>query len=288
MTASYALLSELETTFDTLNAATNALCQHIEHNPPRIWQLAPEPSTTPAAWLCHALTDFWYTDGQDGRVTRNYIGIVAADAALMEKIHAVNTAKDAFGALIGQIKHTHPEQLSSLKASLPARSSLLNEHLRADGLIRLHLKQCWRRVPVVKDPVARVRMAWYTSGRSIKRLTVAEAERMLLKLDTDAPHIRIQYQQLAALPSDEPLAQVQLQAPVMRANLFYVEPLEDGRVRQAMNVPLPLFVSDHAGRLPHINQPPAQPPVTRTRAKRRDTKLEETPYLPSLRIYRYQ
>lgn len=288
MPQQYALMAELEAAFDQLDALTATLCDHLERHPPLIWQRQSSAPLTPVEWLRHALTDFWYEDGQDGRVTRNYIGVVAADPALMAHVHAVNAAKDDFGTLIGRVKEAHPDQLSTMKASLPTRSRLLNEHLKADGLIRLHLKQCWRRIPTVEDPVARVRLAWYTSGRSIKRLSVADAEALLLKMDTAAPHIQIQYRQLAALPSDEVLAQVQLQAPVMRANLFYTEPLDDGRTRQAMNIALPLFVPDHAHRLPHINQPPEHPPATRTRAKRRDTRLEDDPYLPSLRVYRYR
>ncbi|BBI61585.1 hypothetical protein HSBAA_28910 [Vreelandella sulfidaeris] len=92
--------------------------------------------------------------------------------------------------------------------------------LRRNGLARLHLKQSWRQLPIAQAPVSRVRFAWYSSGRSIKRLTVQEAERKLIQLDTDAPHIRIQLRKLASIPSGEILAQVQTQAPLMRANLF--------------------------------------------------------------------
>ncbi|WP_340162861.1 hypothetical protein [Billgrantia tianxiuensis] len=39
---------------------------------------------------------------------------------------------------------------------------------------------------MAEAPVARVRLAWYSSGRSIKRLTVREVEKKLLALDSDA------------------------------------------------------------------------------------------------------
>ena len=55
-----------------------------------------------------------------------------------------------------------------------------------------------------------------------------------------------------------------------------------------MNVPLPLFIPSPEGRLPPHNVPADAPPPTRTRAKRADTKLEDTPFLPSLRAYRYR
>jgi len=40
--------------------------------------------------------------------------------------------------------------------------------------------------------------------------------------------------------------------------------------------------------LPHIKMPPLEPPAQRTRAKRRDEKLESDVFLPSLRVYRYR
>ena len=68
----------------------------------------------------------------------------------------------------------------------------------------------------------------------------------------------------------------------------FLEPLDDGRTRRAMNIALPLFVPSPDGRLPDHNLPPLAPPEQRTRARRRDEKLEEAPFLPSLRVYRYR
>ncbi len=55
-----------------------------------------------------------------------------------------------------------------------------------------------------------------------------------------------------------------------------------------MNVALPLFIPAPDGRLPDHNLPPLQPPEARTRARRRDERLEDEPFLPSLRVYRYR
>ncbi|MCE8018892.1 DNA replication terminus site-binding protein [Halomonas sp. MCCC 1A11036] len=281
----YRLLAELELAFDRLIESTEALLEAYVASPYEAWAFQAEASTE---WLRRALLDFWYTDGQDGRATRSHVGLIAADDILMARVAEVNATKAEFAERLARIKAEHPPLLAEAKAVLPFRHPQLHDHLRGSGLARLHLKQCWRAVPVAEAPVARVRLAWYSSGRSIKRLTVREVEKKLLALDSEAPHVRIQLRKLAALPSSEPLAQVQRQAPLMRANLFYCEPLEDGRTRRAMNVALPLFLPAPRGRLPDHNQPPAAPPQGRTRARRSDEKLEETPYLPSLRIYRYR
>ncbi|WP_412031226.1 DNA replication terminus site-binding protein [Halomonas sp. LR3S48] len=281
----YRLLAELEVAFDMLIERTEALLEAYAASPAEDWAFRVEASTE---WLRRALLDFWYTDGQDGRATRSHVGLIAADDTLMTRVAEVNAAKTEFAERLARIKAEDPPLLAEAKAVLPFRHPQLHDHLRGSGLARLHLKQCWRAIPMAEAPVARVRLAWYSSGRSIKRLTVQEVEKKLLALDSDAPHVRIQLRKLAALPSSEPLAQVQSQAPLMRANLFYCEPLEDGRTRRAMNVALPLFLPAPRGHLPDHNLPPATPPPNRTRARRSDEKLEETPYLPSLRIYRYR
>ncbi|WP_458525822.1 DNA replication terminus site-binding protein [Onishia taeanensis] len=294
----YRLLAELEAAFDTIIDRIEALVHHYrEKNRVLSREQGPEKRadawalhhpTPDADWLRSALLDFWYQDGQDGRVTRSYIGLIAADARMLEQVAEVNQAKDAFARILSEIREHAADLIPEIKAILPFRHPTLHAHLIGQGLARLHLKQCWRSLPVANAPLSRVRLAWYSSGRSIKRLSVREAETKLLALDVDAPHIRIQLKQLAGIPDGEPLAQVQKQAPLMRANLFFSEPLADGRERRAMNVALPLFIPSADGRLPHHNAPLPSPQEKRTRAKRSDERLEDTPFLPSLRVYRYR
>jgi len=285
-TRSYRLLAELEHAFDDLLDAVAALVDTWQASALPAWRFGDGQAS--ADWLRHALLDVWYQDGQDGRATSSHIGIVAADEATLAQAARVNQYKDVFAGIIANIRRDSPSLIPEIKAILPFRHPQLHTHLAGTGLARLHLKQCWRALPVAEAPVARVRMAWYASGRSITRLSVQEAEQRLLALDSNAPHIRIQLKRLAGIPSSEPLARVQTQAPLMRANLFYTEPLDDGRQRRAMNVALPLLLPSVSGRLPDHNQPPLTPPSQRLRAKRRDERLEQTAFLPSLRIYRYR
>lgn len=284
--SAYHLLLQLEQQFDHLLETIEAAVSLYEQQQPTTWVFH---QTTPSKhWLREALFDMWHEQDQDGRETRNYIAIVATNDDLLTAIDAINQAKANFSALLQNIKQKFPATLSDAKHRLPKRHPHVDEVLRRNGLARLHLKQSWRQLPIAQAPVSRVRFAWYSSGRSIKRLTVQEAERKLLQLDTDAPHIRIQMRKLASIPSGEILAQVQTQAPLMRANLFFTEPLEDGHTRRALNAAMPIFVPDNNQRLPHINLPTLQPPTTRTRARRSDEKLEQDVFLPSLRVYRYR
>ncbi|WP_447556484.1 DNA replication terminus site-binding protein [Vreelandella sp. EE22] len=282
----YHLFYELDALFDALMDAIDKAATRYEESSPLTWQL--ESSVHDSSWFRQALMDMWHVEGQDGRETRNYIAVIAADENLLVAVTAVNQAKSAISALISRIKALSPAALTQAKLRLPERHPHVDDVLRKSGMARLHLKQCWRHIPIAPAPVSRVRLAWYTSGRSIKKLSVQEAEKKLLQFDTDAPHIRIQLGKLAGIPSGETLAQVQAQAPLMRANLFFTEPLLDGHTRQALNIAMPLLVPAPEARLPHIKAPVTQIPGPRTRAKRRDEKLEAEPFLPSLRIYRYR
>lgn len=284
--SAYHMLLRLEQQFDHLLEAIEVGVSLYEQQQCATWVF--HQATPPSHWLREALFDMWHEQDQDGRETRNYIGIVAANDELLTAINAINYAKAGFSEQLQYIKQNYPESLSDAKSRLPIRHPHVDEVLRRTGLARLHLKQSWRQLPIAEAPVSRVRFAWYSSGRSIKRLSVQEAERKLLQLDNNAPHIRIQLSKLAGIPSGEVLAQVQTQAPLMRANLFFTEPLDDGHTRRALNAAMPIFVPENNHRLPHINSPALQPPTTRTRARRRDEKLEQEVFLPSLRVYRYR
>ncbi|WP_353960326.1 DNA replication terminus site-binding protein [Halomonas almeriensis] len=282
----YRLLAELEAVFDQLVERTDHLVDTWRQSRASAWSF--DTSRADATWLRRALLDFWYEDGQDGRSTRRYIGLVAANEAVMARLQEVNATKQQLGQLVAKIRRDVPGLIPEIKAVLPFRHPALHEHLSGAGLARLHLKQCWRSIPQAESEVSRVRLAWYRSGRSIKRLSVRDAELLLHELDTDAAHVRLQLDKLGRLQASEPLAQVQEQAPLMRANIFYSTPLEDGHSRKAMNIALPLFIPSENGQLPDVNQPPDSPPAQRSRAKRRDARLEETALLPSIRVYRYQ
>lgn len=287
-TPDYQHRHRLTLAFDQVIDRLTAVAEHVSARRSRLWRFHPDPALSEADWLRQALLDMWHLDGQDGRETRNYIGLVAADPVLIEKVSQANAAKQALSLCLQDIKAHSTEAYRQARHTLPRRHPDVESVMESSGLARLHLKQCWRQLPIAEAPVSRVRLAWYSSGRSIKRMSVRDAEAALLALDSEAAHVRIQLRRLAGIPDSECLAQVQTQAPLMRANLFYVEPLEDGHDRRALNAAMPIFVPENQGRLPHVKAPAPTPPTTRTRARRRDEKLESEPFLPSLRVYRYR
>jgi len=225
--------------------------------------------------------DLWHQDHGDGRRTRSCHGLIAADAQLLTAAEDVNQAKTAFRILLAEFK----EETTTLLETLGQRSQAVREALGSKGLARLHLKQCYRLIPVVERQPLRVGLNWYTSGRSIKRISVDQAQQLLLRMGVDKTHVQLQLDKLNRLNSDCPLAQIQPQAPLMRANLRY----QKAPLRQAMNLSLPLlFAYDPQQPFPEHNTPSLAPQMERLRQIRSDSRIDPEPFLPSLRIHLYR
>ncbi|SFB83164.1 DNA replication terminus site binding protein [Marinospirillum celere] len=288
MSTHYRLGSQLDSSFDDLVQRLQALQAGLEEEKGQCWMLGADDQTSSHRLLLNCLLDIWYLDGQDGRATRSYPGLVAVSSKNWQLLGEVNHAKVSFSHQLDLIRREFPDELPEARKRLAERHQALHAHLVDQGLARLHLKQTWRQLPGCELPVEQIRFSWYSSGRSIRRISVKEAEYRLLQMNTDAAHIEIQLKKLAGLSPGEPLAQVQSQAPLMRANLFFSDNQPGQPERKAMNIAMPLFLLNDEGRLPAFNQPSQEPPEARTRARRSDTKLEDEPFLPSLRVYRYR
>ena len=234
-------------------------------------------------------TDLWHQGEGDGRVTINCHGLIGANSKLIESAEQLNHAKLRFKQLVGSLKIKNPSVVNQL---LRRRSRALSQRLQRAGLARLHLKHCYRQVPILSAGCASVQFSWYSSGRSIKRISHQHSLDKLLKLNQSSEHVHIQIKKLSNLRPATRLAQVQTQVPVMRANAAW--PIERANepkkwLRKARNAPLPLLIHLEDNQvLPSFNQPDTQPPAERQRALRSDSVIETEPLLPSLRIHCYR
>ncbi len=287
-------VSELINTFDQLMQQNSTLIQALksanQYHPARCWVplTAQEEMAgiTPINKACQYFQDYWYQDGQDGRETRSCFGLLACDEATLELAKKVNHSKDALKALANQLQKANISHWLEVKGTLNTKYASIRESLQNSGLARLHLKQTWRHIPVIERTPVRAGFNWYSSGRSIQKITVKEAQDALLKLDTSSDHVQVQLDLLNRLSSHTPLAKVQNLAPTMRANLFF----EDDKTpnRKAMNVSLPiLFLAGQDGSFPAHNTPEIEAPAGRKRAIRSDRKIEDDAFLPSIRVHRY-
>lgn len=234
--------------------------------------------------LADLITDVWYRDGQDGRETRSRHGLLTTDDELLQLIRNANEQKDLFRAEVQKVQaELDKAGFDEALGSLGARHAGLRESLHFSGLSRLHLKQCYRHLPLLEQPPLKVGFSWYAHGRSIRRISHAEAEQKLLALGEDKTHIQIQLTRLGSLSPADALAQVQTLAPVVRANIVYAD--DAPRKRQAMNAPLPLVIPGNV--LPAFNEISPEPPEQRTRQRRGDQKISDEAYLPSIRAHIY-
>lgn len=267
--------------FEKLRSTMTNFSRSVEQDNRPLW-LA-DWHTNPAFGLEPILNDLWYHEDQDGRETRNYPGLVSLSREQFTFANEINLLKDEFRSAVHQIKEHDNQEWRELQGKLARRYQRLNEQLQREGLNRLHLKQLFRHIPLIVQRPEKVGFSWYTSGRSIKKITRQEAYSLLCKLNTDATHIKIQLERLAAINDREPLARVQNQAPVLRANVVFPD-----KKRRSMNVSLPLmFPGEGKQALPEFNVPLPSPPAERSRLVRSDNRIEDEPFLPSIRVHRY-
>lgn len=245
--------------------------------------LAPWHQLNQHSELGDILFDLWYEEDQDGRETRLYPGLVGISREHMLYANEINVAKDRFRKTVNDIKDADSVLWREIQGRLAKRYKMLNDRLSQEGLARVHLKQVFRHIPLLVQRPEKVGFSWYTSGRSIKKIDVKTAYELLCKLNTESPHIKIQLNRISSLPANEPLARVQAQAPVLRANIIFAN-----KSRRAMNVSLPiLFPHEGLADLPDFNIPSATPPSERQRLVRSDNKIEDDAFLPSIRVHRY-
>ena len=285
---------ELVSAFDDLATALSLFSSALRKQEPRCWVALSndEMNINPIEKAASYYQDIWYRGDQDGRETRSCYGLVMANEELISLAKSVNDKKDAFKLLVQSVQKDNQDRWLALKAQLNKRHDNLRARLYFNGLARLHLKQAYRHIPILETWPEKIGFTWYSNGRSIKKLTVAQAEQKLINMGEGKDHIQAQLQKLNTLGEHELLAQIQNQVPVVRANLVFKHLNELGHsetIRKAMNVSLPLLIpSEKFPFLPKFNEISEQPPEQRTRIPRNDFKIEQDAFLPSLRAHRYK
>lgn len=283
-------ISQLIEAFNQMVNGTQKLCASLNTQSNKIWLPLSEDEITLGLTSIkkaqNIYQDFWYENGQDGRETRSCFGLIAASEDQIIMANAINQQKDTLKAQFTHLQKHDKSQWLELKGKLGQQPTALRDNLKLSGLNRLHLKQTWRHIPIAQRTPSRVGFNWYSSGRSIQKVSVQQAFDALNQLDISSKHIQTQLAMLSKLPSNTPLAKVQNLAPTMRANLFYKD--DALPLRQAFNSSLPiLFNRGSKGVFPQHNEPELNAPTERKRAVRSDRKIEDDAFLPSLRIHRY-
>lgn len=229
----------------------------------------------------------WYEESQDGRETLTCPGIVGASMETLIAAHTCNAAKDQFKSAVLALKTLDRTETHCVMADLHRRWETVAVAMRRLGAARLNLKQAYRHIPLLERRPLKVGFTWSKQGRVIQRTSVATARR-LLEQRMETPQIRLELQRLAEIDGSEPLARVRGVCPHLRANIVFAEPERAEVSRRLMQTPLPVLVPLQGGeRLPEFVAVMPEPPIN-PRLRRADVRIEDEPFLPSVRVHRYR
>lgn len=236
-----------------------------------------------AALAAHHLSNLYYGDHkQDGRLTPVCIGAIEADAGLIEQVRRINLLKDELHKAASDLADNIASQPKG-----PSSSAGIHKHMRsilADiGYARLSLRLCNRHIPIIDYSPKSIRFSFSGGGKSIRKVSVEKALRLVQKLGADSVSAHIDAERLSRLQPDTPLAQVQQLASYYKANVV-------SRSDEPATIPvfLPLFYLGSEGEGPEFPSALVGEGSTPKRKPRSDQKLEATPLASSVRVYAYK
>lgn len=223
----------------------------------------------------------FYLDDQEPRGVILLPGVVQGTATLLELANELNNAKLAFKQAVLDLKEDGVRiadaRVQSHFIKTINRHPVTQAALKRTGLTRLHLKQCYRLLTVVDKVPDSVRYTWART-KAITKIDKAEAEKRLRRVGKDAG-IERQIAKLSQISDHEHLGIVQQLQPHLRANIVC------GDDRFMVSASLPIICPDN-GEIEKLKLPGQLEACTRV--VRADTRLEERPFLPAIRAYRYK
>lgn len=215
-------------------------------------------------------------------------GFVGASENTLEAARAVNQCKETFKQQILALKaaklSVNDPPLLSRFSEILLRAPSVSLTLKNTGLSRLHLKQCYRKIPILDAVPSKISWTW-AHTRSIKKISLEMAKVLLEKRGNDTG-IDIQLHKLGTLKPNESLAIVQELAPHLRANIVFHT--EEGDKRIMIKGPIPIFFpATHTTPYPDFTPPQQKRDKNKNRHIRSDVKLDPMVFLPAIRAHRY-
>ena len=212
-------------------------------------------------------------------------GIIAASDHTLTMIEALNDAKDQFKQTMlmlkqAKIKLNTAEFKHAFEETLSKRTAPTTQALKRTGLQRLHLKQCYRRIPILPEAPKKVSWTW-AHTRAIRKINKISARQLLEKKGQD-PGILQQLNKLEYLSHDEPIAIIQELAPHLRANIVF-----HNQERMMIKGPVPIFFPGNAAQMPYFKPPPEKKLKDKNRGVRTDLQIDPESFLPAIHAHRY-
>ena len=276
----------------SLQAATEHICI-LDRNLPA-WFQAPallpiEANSSTRQQACALLQQVEYVNTQQPREILVGAGIIAASSETILALQGLNDAKNNLKVAILKLKAakvttSHDLLAQNFEEMLTQRDPTINDSLNRMGLSRVHLKQCYRKIPYLLTRPNKISWTW-ANTRSIKKISIAEAYDMLAKQVRDQG-IERQLQLLQNIDPNEKLAIIQDLAPHLRANI--VLPNGSDTKRIMVKGPVPIFyLQGEDQTLPEFTPAGIKRGKNKDRVIRKDVKINPECFLPAIRAHRY-
>jgi hypothetical protein len=235
--------------------------------------------------VCEAYSTIDYRMEDEVNESPVCLGVVGANADIIKRAQAVNTAKAHFKALCSPLQGIRiripVKGESSPTKAIPAIRVLLRNIQRSD----LNLLAAYRKIPILERPPASVT---YTRAntRAVYRKSIDEIADMLSNLSSPAATAdRARLETLDRRVAY--LALVKDRYPNIRANVLYarLDPKGRGRIQIAAELPL-IYATGRHHEPPDVHFP-ADAENDNNLRRVRESKLEAAPFLHALPVYRY-
>lgn len=282
--------------FKTLQRNLQTVTEHVcvlDRNLPAWFQSPPNLAMPPQASIrqkaCVLMQQLEYLDTQQPREILVGAGIIAASNETILALQELNNAKNTFKQAMlkfkaAKIATDHDILSENFEDILAQRDPSFASNLRRMGLSRIHLKQCYRKIPYYLLRPNKISWTW-ANTRSIKKISVQEAETLLRKHTQDAG-IERQIRLLQGLDQSETLAIIQDLAPHLRANLVFPDGCNTKRAMVKGPVPI-FYLLEGNITLPEFTPPGIKRGRNKERMVRKDVKINPEPFLPAIRAHRY-
>lgn len=234
--------------------------------------------------LSMAISDLYYRSNEKGVETRKYHAVVICSKESIEAVKSVNLMKKNFSISIREIQN---ESIHSLNEFKECFSQFVNTRteLRMMGMARVNLNHCYRKIHLFESMPHKIHYSTSRHEKSIVKVSIKEAEKMLLKLKNgyNKTHIEIQVKKLSELHSETNLAIVRDKATHSKVNLFYNTGNSSHLITRKPGIPI--FILED-GTLPDVRftLKNSRKDIIKPRS---DIKIESEVFLPSISAYKY-
>ncbi len=218
-------------------------------------------------------------------------GFIGASEQTIAQVKIINTNKAKFKANVLALRGSQLKQKDAfLNASLETylnqrREKHTRTSLQKMGLARLHLKQCYRIIPILDAVPLSISWTW-ANTRSIKRISRQEAISKLEQRNKTGKY-ELQLHKLYGI-RDKELAIIQELAPHLRTNIILPTAEKNETKRIMLKGPVPIFFPASEATIPPKFKSPKEKSTTpEERAVRSDVKINPEPFISAIRAHRY-